>query len=310
MQQLSREITQLTQNDAKQGISEPEVSWHAAFLSNAYVTVKNLDERLSEGDLIVLFSQFGEVVDCCLLRHHSTGKPLGVAFVAFEHVLSTILAIENMNGVDLLGRSITVDHAQRHVGPLPLAALPSAASNAGGKGRQQHDPFAALCSNLEARQQTVWDADAYQDDSHEDEVYAILVALHDAKRAGTAAISLSAAQVKTLQEYSDRLGDGKQLDLSSFGVSISQDDDGDDDNDDDDRSVQRAARRRDNGDHRRRNNDGGDFAHLGFQSDLFPSRRKASRGRDSGHHDNNDEDDAARILRLLQQRQAERTSNK
>ena len=60
-----------------------EGSWHAKYKSS-YVFVGNLDYELTEGDLIMVMSQFGEVVDCNLVRDKDTGKPMGFCFLAYE----------------------------------------------------------------------------------------------------------------------------------------------------------------------------------------------------------------------------------
>jgi RNA-binding motif X-linked protein 2 len=53
---------------------------------------------MTEGDIIVVFSQFGEIVDCRLLRDKNDGKSKGICFLAYEDQRSTILAVDNLNG--------------------------------------------------------------------------------------------------------------------------------------------------------------------------------------------------------------------
>lgn len=67
---------------------------------------------MNEGDIIIVFSQFGEVVDCRLARDHKTGKPKGFAWLAYEDQRSTVLAVDNLNGSDICGRTVTVDHCE------------------------------------------------------------------------------------------------------------------------------------------------------------------------------------------------------
>jgi RNA-binding motif X-linked protein 2 len=85
-------------------------SWHAQYKDSAYVYAGGLPNDLSEGDLIVVFSQFGEIVDINLPRDKETGNPRGFAFIAYEDQRSTVLAVDNMNGAKLLGRTLRVDH--------------------------------------------------------------------------------------------------------------------------------------------------------------------------------------------------------
>ena len=85
-------------------------SWHSHYSKSAYVYIGNLDPRLTEGDIITVFSQFGDIIDINLGRDKDTGKSLGYCFLGFEHQRSTILAIDNMIGYPLLGRPIRIDH--------------------------------------------------------------------------------------------------------------------------------------------------------------------------------------------------------
>ena len=56
---------------------------------------------MNEGDIVTVFSQYGEVVDCRLVRDRETGKSRGFAFLAYEDQRSTILAVDNFNGIEL-----------------------------------------------------------------------------------------------------------------------------------------------------------------------------------------------------------------
>ena len=69
---------------------------------------------MNEGDTIIIFSQFGEVVDCHLVREEGTGKSKGFAFLAYEDQRSTILAVDNLNGINVLGRVLKVDHVEKY----------------------------------------------------------------------------------------------------------------------------------------------------------------------------------------------------
>ena len=59
-------------------------SWHAQYRDSAYVYMGGLPNELSEGDVIVVASQFGEVVDVNMPRDQKTGKTKGFAFVCYE----------------------------------------------------------------------------------------------------------------------------------------------------------------------------------------------------------------------------------
>ena len=70
-----------------------------------------LSSKLSEGDVIAVFSQVGEIEEMNFQRDARTGKPKGFAFIKFEDARSSILAIDNFNSFKLLGRHLHVDHA-------------------------------------------------------------------------------------------------------------------------------------------------------------------------------------------------------
>ena len=66
------------------GVWDVNKSWHAQYKDSAYVYVGGLADGLSEGDVIVICSQFGEVVDVNMPRDRKTGKTKGFAFVCYE----------------------------------------------------------------------------------------------------------------------------------------------------------------------------------------------------------------------------------
>ncbi|XP_044490477.1 zinc finger CCCH domain-containing protein 25 isoform X2 [Mangifera indica] len=59
-------------------------------------------------------SRYGEIVDVNLVRDKGTGKSKGFAFIAYEDQRSTVLAVDNLNGAQVLGRIIRVDHASNY----------------------------------------------------------------------------------------------------------------------------------------------------------------------------------------------------
>jgi RNA-binding motif X-linked protein 2 len=53
-------------------------------------------------------NRFGEVVDINMPRDKETHKTKGFAFVMYEDQRSTVLAVDNMGGAQVLGRTIRV----------------------------------------------------------------------------------------------------------------------------------------------------------------------------------------------------------
>lgn len=73
--------------------------------------------ELTEGDIICVFSQYGEIVNINLVRDQKTGKSKGFCFICFEDQRSTILAVDNFNGIKIKGRTIRVDHVKDYRPP-------------------------------------------------------------------------------------------------------------------------------------------------------------------------------------------------
>jgi len=73
-----------------------------------------LDYELTEGDMLAVFAQYGEVVDVHLVRDKATGKSRGFSFLAYEDQRSTVLAVDNLSGAKVAGRIIRVEHVDNY----------------------------------------------------------------------------------------------------------------------------------------------------------------------------------------------------
>ncbi|KAJ1884051.1 RNA-binding protein Cwf29, partial [Kickxella alabastrina] len=69
------------------------------------------------GDVICVFSQFGEVININLVRDKDTGKFKGYGFLQYEDQRSTVLAVDNLNGAKVLDRVLRVDHVKNYRQP-------------------------------------------------------------------------------------------------------------------------------------------------------------------------------------------------
>lgn len=63
-------------------------SWHKDY-DSAYIFIGNLNYHMNEGDIAIVFSEFGEIVDIRLMRDRETGKSRGFCFLAYEDQRST-----------------------------------------------------------------------------------------------------------------------------------------------------------------------------------------------------------------------------
>lgn len=125
-----KEIQRINEAELKRGVPENQ-SWHADYKDSAWVFVGGLPYNLTEGDIICVFSQWGEIEDIHLVRDEQTGKAKGFAFIKYEDQRSTNLVVDNANGTVLLGRTLRVDHKQLYEAPkkkkAEIEADPSAA---------------------------------------------------------------------------------------------------------------------------------------------------------------------------------------
>ncbi len=102
-----------TAAEIRLGLSD-SASWHNRFKHSAYIFTGGLDYELTEGDLLAVFAQYGEVVDVHLVRDKTTGKSRGFAFLAYEDQRSTVLAVDNLSGARVAGRIIRVEHVDNY----------------------------------------------------------------------------------------------------------------------------------------------------------------------------------------------------
>ncbi|KAG2110743.1 hypothetical protein BD769DRAFT_1674540 [Suillus cothurnatus] len=109
-----REINKINERELELGISG---SWHDEYKDSAYVFIGGLNFDLTEGDVITIFSQYGEVMDVNLPRDKTTGKTRGFAFLMYEDQRSTVLAVDNLNGANVLGKTLRVDHVKNYKQP-------------------------------------------------------------------------------------------------------------------------------------------------------------------------------------------------
>ncbi|KAL9576017.1 MAG: hypothetical protein Q9212_007462 [Teloschistes hypoglaucus] len=106
-----REIQRLNKLELENAVA-PEASWHRDHADSAYIYIGGLPFDLSEGDIITIFSQFGEPTFVKLVRDKETGKSKGFAFLKYEDQRSTDLAVDNLGGATIMGRTLKVDHTK------------------------------------------------------------------------------------------------------------------------------------------------------------------------------------------------------
>mmetsp|Transcript_4238 Transcript_4238/g.5476 ORF Transcript_4238/g.5476 Transcript_4238/m.5476 type:complete len:342 (+) Transcript_4238:150-1175(+) len=139
-----QEIKRINERELELGVTNGNGSWHDKYKNSAWVFVGGLPYELTEGDIVCFMSQWGEIEDVNYVRDKETGKPKGFCFVKYEDQRSTILAVDNFNGIELVSRTLRVDHVDKYRLPKEVQEREDAleAEMADEEKRDQRSKFA------------------------------------------------------------------------------------------------------------------------------------------------------------------------
>lgn len=104
-------IKKLNDTELELGIAGTAASWHQRYLECDCVYVGGLPDTLTEQDLLGILEQYGIVLHLNLVRDSQTNSSRGFAFARYADPRSCSLAIDNLNGFELQGRTMRLDHA-------------------------------------------------------------------------------------------------------------------------------------------------------------------------------------------------------
>jgi RNA-binding motif protein, X-linked 2 len=97
-----REVQKINERELELGLAGTSASWHAQYSQSAWIYIGNIDHALSEGDLLCVLSQYGEIEDLHLARDEGeTGKSKGFCFCKYEDARSCTLAVDNLCGIQV-----------------------------------------------------------------------------------------------------------------------------------------------------------------------------------------------------------------
>uniref|UniRef100_A0A2K5RP62 RNA-binding motif protein, X-linked 2 n=1 Tax=Cebus imitator TaxID=2715852 RepID=A0A2K5RP62_CEBIM len=146
-------INELNEQEVQLGMAN-KVSWHFEYKDSAWIFLGGIPCELAEGDIICVFSQYGEIVNINLVRDKKTGKPKGFCFLCYEDQRSTILAFDNFNGIKIKGRTIRVDHVSNYKAPKDSEEIDDVTRELQEKGCGVHTPSPSLSESSEDEKQT------------------------------------------------------------------------------------------------------------------------------------------------------------
>ncbi|CAK9187372.1 unnamed protein product [Ilex paraguariensis] len=103
-------------NSSHTSIQISRLSYHTMEEEEHRCFIGNLSWSTTDRGLKQAFEKFGHVLDAKVVIDKSSGRSRGFGFVSFESEKEMEDAIEEMNGMDLDGRAITVDRSQPNQG--------------------------------------------------------------------------------------------------------------------------------------------------------------------------------------------------
>ncbi|OGJ52307.1 RNA-binding protein [Candidatus Peregrinibacteria bacterium RIFOXYB2_FULL_32_7] len=74
--------------------------------------VGNIDWGTTQEELTALFSEYGAIEDCAILKDRETGRSRGFGFVTFTNDADGDNAVSKINGYELKGRALVVNEAR------------------------------------------------------------------------------------------------------------------------------------------------------------------------------------------------------
>lgn len=112
-------IRKLNERELELGLAGGPGSWHSKYAHSSVVYVGGLAEGMTEGDVLSVFEQVGRIMHINMVRDDQTGKPRGFCFLKYKDQRSTILAVDNFNGVEVYDKTLRVDHVDKYAPPDP-----------------------------------------------------------------------------------------------------------------------------------------------------------------------------------------------
>lgn len=79
------------------------------------IYVGNLNFKTTQETLEEIYSEFGKVEEVVIVTDRKTGRPTGYGFVMMDDEAGALRAIEATNGLELEGRSLTVNMARNNM---------------------------------------------------------------------------------------------------------------------------------------------------------------------------------------------------
>ncbi|XBW38534.1 hypothetical protein QEN19_004122 [Hanseniaspora menglaensis] len=101
-----------SEKELELGITRLKDSWHYDFKDHLYVFITGIDEKLTELDVLKVFSQYGNIVDLFFIYDYKKKIKKSSCVLQYDTFESCVLAVDNLNNYKLLDRWIKVSHTK------------------------------------------------------------------------------------------------------------------------------------------------------------------------------------------------------
>ncbi|OUM54851.1 hypothetical protein BVG19_g4287 [[Candida] boidinii] len=106
-----RQVQNLNEEELKNGTAI-SASWIKNITLHLIFILAVYHFEVTALDILTTFSQYGVPTDLEMAREEDRGKSKGFCFLKYEDQRSTVLAVDNLNGVQVGSRRIRVDHTR------------------------------------------------------------------------------------------------------------------------------------------------------------------------------------------------------
>lgn len=112
-------IQKLNEKELELGLAGTSASWHQEHISSPTIYIGGLPPAHDEANILAMFEQYGTIVHLNLVRHIDSNKSKQFAFAMYADPRSAILAIDNLNAIQVNGFTLRVDHVDDYRVPEP-----------------------------------------------------------------------------------------------------------------------------------------------------------------------------------------------
>lgn len=116
-------INKLNEEELQLGLAGTDGSWHEEYRTSPTIFIGGLATSHTEKDILSIFEQFGTLIHVNLVRDPQTQQSRRFAFANYADARSAVLAVDNLNAVEIDGSTLCVDHVRQYRMPQPCEAF-------------------------------------------------------------------------------------------------------------------------------------------------------------------------------------------